>query len=294
MSDPVSNPSLPDGLTSRPLGLADARAVYELMAADQLAHLGQVEIEEADIVGDWQRPSFDVTAQTVGVFDGDRLVGYAEAGVRGDAAVHPELLGRGIGTWLAHRMQELGRALGLSMVSMPIPSGSPGDRLLEALGYHVRWTSWVLKLPEGAEIVARPLPTGYVVREAAQDEAERRVAHGVLEDAFLEWSDRDREDYADFAAGVLGRPGFEPWNLRVVTDADGRVAGVAVVLVSTEEMCPRPISPGWPPGPTSATADWPRHCWWTRSPLLVHTGHAGVACPPTTAPVRWGSTRRWA
>jgi mycothiol synthase len=69
---------LPEGLTARALDLPDARAVFEGMAAQQRADLGRVDIEEADIVGDWQRPSHDVPASTVGVFDGHRLVGYAE------------------------------------------------------------------------------------------------------------------------------------------------------------------------------------------------------------------------
>lgn len=223
---------LPAGLAFRPLTMADARAVYELMAADQRVHLGRVDIEEADIVGDWQRPSFDVPAQVVGVFEGDKLVGYAEAGQRGDAAVHPDLLGRGIGTWLAYRMQDMARDLGLSVVGMPVLAGSPADRLLAALGYRIRWTSWGLQLPDGAVIAARELPPGYAVREARQDGAELREFHGVLEDAFLEWSVRERESFDDFSAGVLARPGIQPWNLRVVTDPDGRIAAAAIVLVN--------------------------------------------------------------
>ena len=61
------------------------------------------------------------------------------------------------------------RDLGSSVVGMPVPQGSPGDRLLEALGFHVRWTSWVLRLPEGATIAERPLPAGYAVRAAETD-----------------------------------------------------------------------------------------------------------------------------
>ena len=101
-------PALPEGLTSRALQQSDARAVYQLMAADQLDQLGHAEIEEADIVGDWARPSFDVAASTMGVFDDGRLVGYAEvtAADRGDAAVHPDYRGRGIGTALARWMQD--------------------------------------------------------------------------------------------------------------------------------------------------------------------------------------------
>ena len=69
---------LPEGLTTRPLVLTDAPAVTAVMAAEELADIGEVAIEEADIVGDWQRPSFDLATSTIGVFDGDRLVGYAE------------------------------------------------------------------------------------------------------------------------------------------------------------------------------------------------------------------------
>ena len=215
---------LPEGLTSRPLQQSDARAVYQVMAADQLDQLGHAEIEEADIVGDWGRPSFDVAASTMGVFDGDHLVGYAEvtAADRGDAAVHPDYRGRGIGTALALWMQDRARANGQSVIGMPVPEGSHGDRLLEELGYRVRWTSWVLKLPAGAEIVDRPLPEGYAVREATPEEY--RDVHAVIDAAFLEWSVRDPEPYEDFEASVMGRPGFEPWNIRVVVDADGTIA----------------------------------------------------------------------
>jgi mycothiol synthase len=225
-------PLLPEGLTTRPLEKTDARAVFELMAAQQLEDIGEVSIEEADIVTDWARPSHDLGARSVGVFDADTLVAYAElmGADRADTSVLPSHRGRGIGTWLAHWLQDLGRRLGSTVVGMPVPQGSPGDRLLAELGFGVRWTSWVLKLPEGARIPERDLPEGYVVRTA--DASELRAAHDVLEDAFLEWSVRDREPFEDFEAATSGRPGFEPWNLRVAVDGDGAVVGVSVVLVS--------------------------------------------------------------
>lgn len=227
-------PALPDGLTTRPLEQDDARAVFELMAAQELADIGEVAIEEADIVADWARPSHDLAARSVGVWDGDTLVAYAElmGADRADTSVLPSHRGRGIGTWLAHWLQQRGRALGSTVVGMPVPAGSPGDRLLEALGFHVRWNSWVLRLPEGATVPERPLPEGYAVRAA--EAAELPAVHEVLEDAFLEWSVREREPYDDFLASTTGRPGFEPWNLRVVVDPDGVVVGVAVVLVSDD------------------------------------------------------------
>ncbi|NPC97207.1 GNAT family N-acetyltransferase [Nocardioides sp. zg-DK7169] len=222
---------LPAGLTTRPLAPSDSRAVFELMAAQELADVGEVVIEEADLVADWQRPSHDLAASSVAVLDGERMVAYAEVdGERGDAAVHPDHRGRGIGTWLAHRMQDLARRQGSRTIGMPVPEGSPGDRLLAALGYQVRWTSWVLELPPGAEVPPRPLPDRYTLRGAREDEL--RACWTLLEDAFLEWSRRERESFKDWTARVPDRPGFEPWHLRVVLDPHGDVVACAVVLLA--------------------------------------------------------------
>jgi GNAT superfamily N-acetyltransferase len=217
---------LPETLTARPLTEADARAVFEVMAAQELHDLGTVEIEEADIVGDWQQPSFDVPASTVGIFDRTRLVAYAEVGPdgRGDAAVHPQHRGRGIGTALAAWTQELARQRGASVFGMSVPQGSPADVLLQSLGYFARWTSWMLELPDGRQIEAQPLPEGYSIR-TAEGEADHRAAWTVIEDAFLEWSQRERRSFDDFCATTLRRPGFEPWNLRIVVDPHANVVG---------------------------------------------------------------------
>ena len=217
---------LPEGLLARPLTLDDATAVYEVMAAEQELVLGKADIEEADILADWARPSTDLAANSVGVLDGDRLVGYAEVvgPTRGDAAVHPEHHGRGIGTWLAEWMQDCARSQGQTEIGMPTPAGSPGEALMRELGYHVRWNSWVLQLPAGHELPVRPLPEGHTIRVAETD-ADRRAAHDVIEDAFLEWSVRDKQPYDDWLAQVVSRPGFEPWNLRIVVDGSGDVVG---------------------------------------------------------------------
>lgn len=224
--------TLPDGVTARPLTLEDAAAVTEVMAAEELATVGEVVIEVADIIADWQRVDADLAGSTMGVFAGSRLVGYAEhtRHDRGDAAVHPDWHGRGVGTWLAGWVAEKARTRGAPAIGMPNPVGSPGDCLLEALGWQVRWHSWVLELPGDREIQSRPLPEGHRVGEA--DPAQWPQVHDVIEDAFLEWSDRPREGYDDFTAGVVERPGFAPWQVRVVTDPVGDVVGAAVVIMS--------------------------------------------------------------
>jgi mycothiol synthase len=226
--------TLPEGLTSRVLTMDDARAVFDLAAAQEMVDVGKVEIEPADIVSDWSRPSWDVTTHTIGVFDGDRMVAYGEitGHDRGDAAVHPDYRGRGLGTAVAGWMQQTAKDLGGTGYGSPVPQGSAGDRLLEKLGYRIRHTSWVLALPAGTQIQHRDLPEGYRIREASPDEY--REVQDVLEEAFLEWSVREREPYDDFHAAVIGRPGFEPWNLRVVTDTAGAIVGVALVIMAGE------------------------------------------------------------
>jgi len=227
--------TLPEGLTSRALTMDDARAVFEVAAAQEQHDIGRTEIEPADIVSDWSRPSWDVATHTIGVFDGDQMVAYGEitGHDRGDAAVHPDYRRRGIGTALAGWLQQTAEDLGGAGYGTPVPEGSPGDHLLAKLGYRIRHTSWVLALPEGKQIEHRDLPAGYQIREARPDEY--RDVQNVIEDAFLEWSVRDRESFEDFEASVIGRPGFQPWNLRVVTDPDADIVGVALVIMAGEE-----------------------------------------------------------
>ena len=130
---------LPAGLTTPPLRPDDAPAVYDLMVEAQAHDIGEPAIDLEDIVGDWQRPSFDLATQAVGVIAEGRLVAYAEVsnGRYADATVLPAWRGHGIGTWLALWTQSEARRQGGSLVGMPVPSGSAGDRLLERLRYHV-------------------------------------------------------------------------------------------------------------------------------------------------------------
>jgi ribosomal protein S18 acetylase RimI-like enzyme len=232
MPEPLT---LPEGYTQRPLALADAARIAAVMGAEELADTGEVAIEEADLMADWSEPSYDLGAHSVGVVGpGGELVGYAEAygGDRADAAVHPDHHGLGLGTALADWVLVRAGELGAERVGMPTPVGSPGDRLLGALGWEVRWTSWVLELPEGTTIPERPLPAGYAIRAATPDDYEQ--AWDVVETAFLEWSARRRQPFDAWLHHVVGRPGFEPWHLRVVADAEGAVVGAVVVLLADE------------------------------------------------------------
>jgi mycothiol synthase len=216
---------LPDGLTSRGLTLDDVAAVVSVIAAEEVVDLGEAEMTEDDVVADWQQPRHDLASSTLGVFDGDLLVAYADvtAGDVAYTAVLPERQGRGIGTALARWAQATAQANGATVVCGQVPEGSAADRLMTDLGYRLRWTAWDLELPEGGEIAARPLPDGHRIRDAA--EADHAAAWTLLEDAFLEWSERDRMSLDEFGTRIWGRPGYAPWNLRLLETADGELVG---------------------------------------------------------------------
>lgn len=114
-------------------------------------------------------------------------------------------------------------------------AGGPADRLLIARGYEVRWTAWDLELPEGVEIPHASLADGYLLREAdAGDAGELEACWTLFEDAFGEWSERERKPLADFASLMWERPGFAAWNLRVVTGADRVVVGAVFITVNAD------------------------------------------------------------
>ncbi|KGN39053.1 GNAT family N-acetyltransferase [Knoellia subterranea] len=225
--------ALPEGLIARPHSPADAQAVCDLVAATEVVDAGEAAIELEDIQGDWARSSFDLATESIGVWDGDRLVGASEVfkGRRADGGVHPEYRGRGIGTWLAGWMEDCARARGSRLVGQTVPGGSNAEEFFRARGYREGWTSWVLQLPKDQRIEPQPLPEGYALREFAGGK-DGRTAFQLIEDAFNEWPDREPSSYDDWAPRGPLRPGFEPWQIRFVTDATGTDVGVCYTILS--------------------------------------------------------------
>lgn len=236
---------VPAPLTSRPLVPADAPAATEVVASCELHDIGAVWIEEADVRSDWQRPSFDLATESVGVFDGDRMVAVAEVyqGYRADGGVRPEYRGRGIGGALLRWTWAVARAAGSDLVGQTVPEGlADATALFVANGYRTEYTSWVLELTDGpdsphrTEVVAPP--AGVSLRELVPGRDEP-AAYQVVEDAFNEWPGRVPQGFADWAAGAVGRDGFEPWNLLLAVElgADGAetVVGACHIVLSGRE-----------------------------------------------------------
>jgi len=213
---------LPAGLVVRPLDRSDLAAVFEVTYAHERAVLDEPMIELGDLEAEWQRPSFDPARDTVGVFDGARLVAYGEVyqSRRAEVYVHPEWFGRGIGVALMRWSWEMVREAGADLVGQTVPDQAHAAvDLLRRHGYSPLWTSWMLELPADQPLPSVEIPPGYAIR-SFQPGSDEQAAYRVVEDAFNEWPDRDPSDYGDWAAGVLGRPGFAPWQLFLAVRTD--------------------------------------------------------------------------
>jgi GNAT superfamily N-acetyltransferase len=228
-----------EGYTSRPLRRTDAAALVELMHAYERLHLGRPFVDLADIEGDWQRPSNDLASGSVGVFAGHRLVASAEVSARrAEVFVHPDRCGLGLGTALIAWTEEVARRRRAAepsdsdrLVGQTVPlSDAAALALFADRGYTLRHTSWVLRLPPDVELEQVPLPDGAVIRPARPG-VEDAAVWQVVEDAFNEWPGREPSSFEDWAAEVVRRPGFEPWQLLVV-DHDSEVVGACFVIVA--------------------------------------------------------------
>ena len=234
-------PDVPDGYRVRPLSYDDAQVVTDLIAAGELVDVGKVEIVLEDVEGDWARPSYEPARDGVLVLDsaGDAVaVAEVSKGSRADVAVHPAHRGRGIGSALLAWTFAQARAAGGTTVGQTVLDAKTDAReLFESAGMHQRYTSWILEIDVTADHPAPHLPEGVVIRAASTGEDERRAAWQVIEDSFAHWPGRTAGTYADWAAAITGRKGFEPWQLAVAVDGD-EVVGTEVLLVY-------PGSGGW-------------------------------------------------
>ena len=92
-----------------PAVAADAAGVTEVVLALETSLYGQSEFSQADLENEWSDLDLERDARVVR--DGDRIVGYGVVRERGElwrveGYVHPDALGRGIGTLIATGLEE--------------------------------------------------------------------------------------------------------------------------------------------------------------------------------------------
>jgi mycothiol synthase len=170
--------NLPAGFSSRPATDADLDAVVELVEAVQLEVMGATEDTREYLEWIWHVPYVDLARDTMLVSAGADLVGYAETfwdpsssgPMSVGGVVRPSHRGRGIGTAILRRNQEIARTRGVTALRHPgvHVADLTARAFLEANGFtHVRnFYTMALALPsdrppvrpEGIEIL--PFRTG--------------------------------------------------------------------------------------------------------------------------------------
>jgi GNAT superfamily N-acetyltransferase len=226
-------------LSARPAALGDAEAVAAVVRECNELDIGEVFLDEGDIVSDWQRPSVDLERDSVLVFAGEDVVAYGDVhDARAEVYVRPKARGRGLGSALMRWTWAVAADHGSGRVGQTVAQRQTDVAALFAQhGYEPLWTSWVLELPPGADIARGVEPPDVVIRAAVA--GEERAAYEVIESAFGEWPNREPTAFDDWAATTVRRPGYEPWQLLVAVagaghGAEERVVGACFVMLAED------------------------------------------------------------
>ena len=207
---------------------ADAAAVSELVTACEGSLYGQSTFSEADLEGEWSE--LDLERDVRVVRDGDRVVGYGavrERGERGrvEGYVHPDWLGRGIGTLIATELEEDARRHGARSVQNGVlEADTAGRRLLESLGYDAVRVFRELRIQFAGPPPAPEWPDGLRV-VAFDPEHDARDFHAAHEEAFADHWDHAPRDFESWAKRHLESERFDPELWCVVRAGREIVAG---------------------------------------------------------------------
>jgi GNAT superfamily N-acetyltransferase len=226
---------VPDGLLVRAPTADDVDAIVTMVNECERHDSGEVMLERADLVADTRTAGFDLDRDWVVVEEGDRIVGRGLFVHRRSAwiDVHPDVRGRGIGSWLRTWSEDRARSVGADRVGQTIDeTRADALALLQDAGYRPRRTSWILRIDHEDRPPEPSSPEGVELRASRPEDHDEALA--MFERAFSEWEDRLANAPETWRARVTEREGFRGDDLMLAV-ADDRIVGGAF-LIDAEEI----------------------------------------------------------
>jgi mycothiol synthase len=222
----------------RPAEDGDAPDVASLVAALDVSLLGSTDYTVADLVDEWRE--IDPADRWVAL-DGDRIVGYATlektaSHVQTDGYVHPDHLGRGLGSFLVAELERAAAARGAGRVqTATLVEDTRAHDLLARLGYDEIRRFWQMRIELAAEPEPPVWPEGLAVSRF--DPADAKAFHAAYEAAFEDHWQHHPRPFDEWRRRNLDGDDFTPELWAVVRDGDEIVAGTVCV--------PERMGAGW-------------------------------------------------
>jgi mycothiol synthase len=231
------------GLSLRNAQWADLEPVAQLIL-DVCTNDGDATVAASpdDLKNEWRTPDFNLEADAwvVTISDG-RVVGYEEfvnryahASLQGDGYVHPDFMGKGIGTAMLRALEKRAREemeLAEPDLRVFIRNGmSIGDtvsrEMHEAEGYKPIRFSWRMEITLDVAPTISTWPEGLELRPFDLDEHNRAVfeAH---EEAFSDHWGHTPGDFETWQVRMSGKEDFDPSMWYIAWDGD-EIAGYSL------------------------------------------------------------------
>jgi mycothiol synthase len=202
--------------------------VTELVVAFESSLYGESTFSQADLEEAWSDLDLEQNARVVR--EGERIVGYSSVRELGGIAhaegcVHPDALGRGIGTMIASGLEEDAARRGARAIQSSVfEADSAGRRLLESLGYVAVRVFREMRIALDAPPPAPRWPAGLRV-VAFDPERDALDFHAAHQEAFADHWGHVPRDFESWSKSHLASERFDPTLWCVVRAGDEIAAG---------------------------------------------------------------------
>ncbi|RZU13730.1 mycothiol synthase [Kribbella rubisoli] len=228
--------SWPEGIEARPIDKGDVEAWAELVAAKEEVDQDGENYSAEDLAEQLEHPHLDLARDTIGLWSGDRMIGYGITHVKSavvdvdrvntEGAIHPEWRRQGLGTtlmrWLIQRAGELHTAKhpeAPGLVGVGANSTNAGaDALLRTLGFEEERYFFDMRRPLDLPVPDAPVADGLKLRsyDTSYEEA-LRLAHFEAFSDHWGWSPPTTEGWR---ARNVGSRAFRGQQSYYVLDGD--------------------------------------------------------------------------